>query len=56
MFCLLSSCAPINFDEDAWKEHLMEQEKLRDIAPTFFEVQEANRKDRSKITYNKKYF
>jgi len=40
MFCFLSSCAAANhnFDEVAWKDYLMEKERLLDIAPTFLEV------------------
>ena len=58
MFCFLSSCAAINhnWDEASWKDYLMEKERLLEIAPTFLEVYEANKKDRSKITYDKKYY
>ena len=58
MFCFLSSCTAVNhnFDEVAWKDYLMEKERLLDIAPTFLEVQEANRKDISKNFYDKKYY
>ena len=41
MFCVLYGCAPIyteNFETEAWKDYLMEKERLLDIAPTFLEV------------------
>ena len=48
MFCFLHGCTSI--DEASWKQHLTERERLLDRAPTFLEVYEANRKDKSKIT------
>ena len=48
MFCFLSSCAAANhnFDEVAWKEHLLERERLLDRSPTFLEVNGKNMKER----------
>ena len=62
MFCFSYGCTGI--DDATWRQHLMERERLLDRSPTFLEVYEANRKDKSKITkdrrgvwnYDKKYF
>ena len=48
MFCFLYGCTSI--DGGSWKQHLTERERLLDRAPTFLEVYEANRKNKSKIT------
>jgi len=49
IFCVLYGCAPIyteNFETEAWKEHLLERERLLDRSPTFLEVNGKNMKER----------
>ena len=50
IFCVLYGCAPIyteNFETEAWKEHLLERERLLDRSPTFLEVNGKNMKERT---------
>ena len=46
MFCFSYGCTGI--DDATWRQHLMEEERLLDRAPTFLEVYEKNMKEKKK--------
>ena len=57
IFCVLYGCAPIyteNFETEAWKEHLLERERLLDRSPTFLEVN--GKKDNGKNMKKRRYW